>query len=124
MSGSQCQNDILMKIIASVCGVPVVIPEYIHSAVCHGAAMLGAKAASAVISTAGGGDRSEGTTEGQGEDLWDIMDRMSKPGKKIDPSTDEKEIALFGVKYEVFLEQCFNQRRYRGLIDDVVEGWK
>ncbi|KAI9881881.1 MAG: hypothetical protein M1823_006407, partial [Watsoniomyces obsoletus] len=47
MSGSQCQNDILMSLIATACDMPVLIPRYVHAAVCHGAAMLGAKAASA-----------------------------------------------------------------------------
>ncbi|KAJ6000148.1 hypothetical protein N7481_000557 [Penicillium waksmanii] len=110
MSGSQCQNDILVSLIASACGMPVVIPRYIHAAVCHGAAMLGAKAASA-------------DAEGKTEDLWDIMDRMSKPGKKVVPTEDVKELALLRAKYEVFLEQCFKQQKYRSLVDDAVGEW-
>src|SRR5438045_1316408 len=46
MSGSQCQNKILMDLIATSCDMPVLIPRYVHAAVVHGAAMLGAKAAS------------------------------------------------------------------------------
>jgi len=38
--------------------------------------MLGAKAASA-------------TADGKGEDLWKIMNRMSKPGKAVYPIKDE-----------------------------------
>ncbi|PGH00493.1 hypothetical protein AJ79_08184 [Helicocarpus griseus UAMH5409] len=110
MSGSQCQNDILMKLIASACGMPVLIPRYVHAAVCHGAAMLGAKAASA-------------DAEGKTEELWDIMDRMSKPGKMVGPTTDEREKRLLEVKYKVFLEQCFKQMEYRKEVDGVVEGW-
>lgn len=110
MSGSQCQNDILVRLIASACDMPVVIPRYIHAAVCHGAAMLGAKAASA-------------DSQGKTEDLWDIMDRMSKPGKKVVPTTDEKEKALLQAKYNVFLEQCFKQQSYRQMVDDAVKGW-
>ncbi|CAI7568963.1 sugar kinase [Penicillium manginii] len=110
MSGSQCQNDILVGLIASACGMPVVIPRYIHAAVCHGAAMLGAKAASA-------------DSEGKTEDLWDIMDRMSKPGRKVVPTEDGKELALLRAKYEVFLEQCFKQQKYRQLVDDAVGEW-
>ncbi|KAJ5580728.1 sugar kinase [Penicillium hetheringtonii] len=110
MSGSQCQNDILVGLIASACEMPVVIPQYIHAAVCHGAAMLGAKAASA-------------DSEGRTEDLWDIMDRMSKPGRKVVPTEDEKEKALLRAKYEVFLEQCNRQREYRRLIDDAIGDW-
>ncbi|KUL88140.1 hypothetical protein ZTR_04145 [Talaromyces verruculosus] len=60
MSGSQCQNEILVKLIASACNIPVLIPRYVQAAVCHGAAMLGAKAASA-------------DGEGKTEDLCDKM---------------------------------------------------
>ncbi|KAJ5143069.1 uncharacterized protein N7515_001856 [Penicillium bovifimosum] len=111
MSGSQCQNDILVNLVASACDMPVLIPRYIHAAVCHGAAMLGAKAASA-------------DSQGKTEDLWDIMDRMSKPGKKVLPTEDKNEKALLRVKYEVFLEQCFKQQKYRALVDDAVGAWK
>ncbi|KAJ9229807.1 hypothetical protein DTO169E5_8721 [Paecilomyces variotii] len=111
MSGSQCQNDILVKLIASACEMPVLIPRYVHAAVCHGAAMLGAKAASA-------------DPEGKTEDLWSIMDRMSKPGKKVDPTTDEREKALLKVKYEVFLEQCYRQREFRSKVDEVFKETK
>ncbi|EEH39019.1 FGGY-family carbohydrate kinase [Paracoccidioides lutzii Pb01] len=110
MSGSQCQNDILMKLIASACRMPVLIPRYVHAAVCHGAAMLGAKAASA-------------DENGKTEDLWDIMDRMSKPGKMVEPTTDEYEKKLLEVKYKVFLEQCFKQQEYRKDVDAAIEGW-
>lgn len=110
MSGSQCQNDILVSLIASACGMPVVIPRYIHAAVCHGAAMLGAKAASA-------------DEQGKTEDLWDIMDRMSKPGKKVVPSVDGQELSLLRAKYVVFLEQCYKQKEYRKLVDDAVGEW-
>ncbi|OJI89914.1 hypothetical protein ASPTUDRAFT_60571 [Aspergillus tubingensis CBS 134.48] len=111
MSGSQCQNDILVKLIASACDMPVLIPRYIHAAVCHGAAMLGAKAASA-------------DAEGKTEDLWSIMDRMSKPGKKVVPTTDKTEKALLAAKYKVFLEQCYKQQEYRALVDQAVASWK
>ena len=110
MSGSQCQNDILVNLIASACDMPVVIPRYIHAAVCHGAAMLGAKAASA-------------DNQGKTENLWDIMDRMSKPGKKVMPTADAKEKALLQAKYQVFLEQCFKQQKYRQLVDEAVGEW-
>ena len=73
--------------------------------------MLGAKAASA-------------DSEGRTEELWDIMDRMSKPGKKVMPTTDPKEKALLKAKYEVFKEQCFGQQKYRQMVDDAVGEWK
>ncbi|KAJ5096245.1 hypothetical protein NUU61_005601 [Penicillium alfredii] len=105
MSGSQCQNDILVGLIASACDMPVLIPRYIHATVCHGAAMLGVKAAST-------------DSQGKTEDLWEIMDRMSKPGRKVVPSDNVKEKALLNAKYEVFLEQCFKQQKYRQMVDE------
>jgi FGGY-family pentulose kinase len=66
MSGSQCQNEILVNLIASACNMPVVVPRYINAAVCHGAAMLGVKAASV-------------NDDGHTVDLWDVIDRMSQP---------------------------------------------
>ncbi|KAL9109900.1 MAG: hypothetical protein Q9227_005423 [Pyrenula ochraceoflavens] len=110
MSGSQCQNDILMHLMATACGMPVLIPRYVHAAVCHGAAMLGAKAASA-------------DKDGKTEDLWSIMDRMSKPGKAVEPDKDEILKKLLDVKYKVFLEQCHSQRAYRKEVDEAVSKW-
>ena len=111
MSGSQCQNDILMRLMASACDMPVLIPRYVHAAVVHGAAMLGAKAASA-------------DKNGKTEPLWNIMDRMSKPGKAVHPTRDQNEKALLKVKYRVFLEQCKSQQAYRKDVDEVVGSWK
>lgn len=111
MSGSQCQNEILVGLVATACNMPVLIPRYVHAAVCHGAAMLGAKAASA-------------DDDGKTEDLWEIMDRMSKPGKKVSPTTDVNEKALLDVKYRVFLEQCHKQQEYRALADQALNSGK
>ena len=110
MSGSQCQNRILMELMASACDMPVLIPQYVHAAVVHGAAMLGAKAASA-------------DKNGKTEPLWDIMDRMSKPGKTVSPTSDPHEKELLAVKYKVFMEQCEGQQKYRSNVDDVIEKW-
>ncbi|KAK1754574.1 Nup93/Nic96-domain-containing protein [Echria macrotheca] len=99
MSGSQCQNEILMDLIATACDMPVLIPRYVNAAVVHGAAMLGAKAATA---------RDDGVTE----PLWDIMDRMSKPGKVVWSRGDPAEKKLLDAKYSVFLDQCRTQQEY------------
>ena len=112
MSGSQCQNEVLMSLIATACDMPVLIPRYVHAAVVHGAAMLGAKAASTDHKT------------GKSEPLWDIMDRMSKPGKAVHPSKDAGERKLLMAKYKVFLEQCERQREFRKDVDKAIEGWK
>jgi len=111
MSGSLCKNDILMALMATVCSMPVVIPEYVSAAVVHGAAMLGAKAAST-------------DKDGKSEPLWNVMNRMSKPGKAVHPGKDESEKRLLDAKYKVFLEQCESQRRYRKDIDAAVKDWK
>ena len=108
MSGSQCQNDILMSLVATACDMPVLIPRYVHAAVCHGAAMLGAKAASA-------------DANGKTEDLWSIMDRMSKTGKLVRPTTNKSVKPLLEVKYKVFLEQCERQREFRKMVDEVTQ---
>lgn len=110
MSGSQCQNSILMELIAAACDMPVLIPRYVHAAVVHGAAMLGAKAAST-------------DKDGNSEPLWDIMDRYSKPGKMVKPTTDKHLKKLLETKYKVFLEQCEAQQRYRREVDESIQGW-
>lgn len=119
MSGTQCQNKILMQLIASACGMPVVIPQYVHAAVVHGAAMLAAKAASSADREGKEGKDREGKTES----LWDVMGRMSKPGTVVHPTKDSREKKLLGVKYKVFLEQCRTQREYRKFVDEVIEAW-
>lgn len=113
MSGSQCQNKILMKLIATICDIPIITPKYVTAAVCHGAAMLGAKAASA---NSGNGYRTE--------DLWSIMSRMSKLGELILPGNDVVEKKLLGVKYKVFLEQANLQQVYRREVDEAIKSWK
>lgn len=111
MSGSQCQNHILMGLIATVCGMPVVLPNYVHAAVVHGAAMLGAKAATA--------DEHDKT-----EDLWSVMRRMSGTGTVVMPRKDAGEGRLLEAKYQVFLEQCESQQTYRRKVDESIRGWR
>lgn len=110
MSGSQCQNEVLMKLMSTACDMPVLIPRYTHAAVCHGAAMLAVKAAST-------------DHDGKSEPLWDIMDRMSKPGKAVYPGKDEHEKKLLAAKYKVFLKLCHDQRQFRSDVDEAIKGW-
>ncbi|KAL6855345.1 hypothetical protein ACO1O0_006486 [Amphichorda felina] len=113
MSGSQCQNPVLMDLMATICQMPVLIPRYVNAAVVHGAAMLGAKAASHAS-----------TAEGEEpETLWSIMDRMSKTGRLVEPGRDETEKALFDAKYDVFLDMCNSQQKYRSKVDKAVSSW-
>jgi FGGY-family pentulose kinase len=111
MSGSQCQNPVLMDLMSTVCQMPVLIPRYVNAAVVHGAAMLGAKAASHVVEGA------------EPETLWNIMDRMSKTGRVVQPGRDKTEIALYDTKYEVFLEMCHTQQTYRSKVDNAISAW-
>lgn len=108
MSGSQCQNGILMQLIATACNMPVVIPQYVNAAVVHGAAMLGAKAGKA-------------HKTGGKESLWNIMGQMSKAGRVELPSTSKREKKLLDVKYKVFLEQSRLQREYRKSVDTMLK---
>jgi ribulose kinase len=114
MSGSQCHNPVQMSLIATICQMPVLIPCYVKAAVVHGAAMLGVKAAS----------QSKSLLEGsEVETLWSIMNRMTKPGRLVQPGKDEGEMALFNAKYEVFLEMCSSQQAYRKRVDEAVSKW-
>ncbi|KAL2835840.1 hypothetical protein BJY01DRAFT_258929 [Aspergillus pseudoustus] len=106
MSGSQCQNEILVNLIASACCMPVVIPHYVTAAVCHGAAILGARAAELAVAEAP-----------VPVDLWEVMEKMSKPGKVFHPIERQDEMALLAAKYQVFLDQACKQREYRALVD-------
>ncbi|KAL2784632.1 FGGY family of carbohydrate kinase [Aspergillus keveii] len=108
MSGSQCQNEILVNLIASACRMPVVIPHYVTAAVCHGAAILGARAAGLAAGGEGGETR---------VDLWEVMEKMSKSGKVFYPTKRQNELALLAAKYQVFLDQASKQREYRALVD-------
>ncbi|KAF3901920.1 Gluconokinase [Orbilia brochopaga] len=111
MSGGQCRNQILMALMANATRLPVVIPRYIDAAVVLGSAMMGAKAA--------GADEATGKTEG----LWDIMDRLSKPGKMVHVTADQNELALLDAKYRVFLQMSEDQQKFRKSIDAAIQGW-
>jgi FGGY-family pentulose kinase len=111
MSGSQCRNEILMELMATGCRMPVVIPRYVLAAVAHGSAMLGAKAASA-------------DKDGKTQPLWNIMNRMSKPGKIVKPTASNGVMELLDVKYKVFLEQCERQRVFRDMVDEVTSKYE
>jgi FGGY-family pentulose kinase len=203
MSGGQCRNGLLMRLLADCTGLPIIIPRYIDAAVVFGAALLGAVAAKsaikikrkpsmklppglkplteitrdlpspytapsatasninmAAVASATGGfpfpsvpdtvvedDDSDG--EGQaisfgtkakaqeqitekmktmkweeskkhGEELWDVMVKLTGGGKVVEPSSiDSPDRQLLNVKYSIFLDQAATQRRYRDLVDDI-----
>jgi ribulose kinase len=64
VSGGQVRNKMMMRLLAEVCGVPVVLPDEYGSAVVLGAAMLG-KFAKEVAE--------RGSVEVVGDALWKIM---------------------------------------------------
>jgi ribulose kinase len=83
----------LMGLMATACGMLVIVPKDGHAAVVLGTAMLRAKAA--------------GTNkDGESEELWNNMHCVSKPGTATRPGNDEGEKKLLEVKYQVFLKQC------------------
>lgn len=49
MSGGQCRNGLLMRLLADCTGLPIVIPRYIDAAVVFGSALLGAVAAEEAV---------------------------------------------------------------------------
>lgn len=49
MSGGQCRNGLLMRLLADCTGLPVIVPRYIDAAVVFGSALLGAVAAQTMV---------------------------------------------------------------------------
>ena len=55
-----------------------------------------------------------------GAALWKVMKKMTGPGKVINPHPDDNpERRLLNVKYKVFLEQCYSQRKFRDMVDKI-----
>lgn len=102
LSGGQCRNTVLTKLMASCARMPVVIPEYIDSAVVLGTAMLAARAAHPQAS------------------LWETMCKYSHDGSVITPTTDEKVLKLLQTKYEIMVDQAKNQILYRKMVADAL----
>ena len=107
LSGGQCRNPLLVQLIANATRLLVVKPHYEDHAVVIGAAMMGAKAA-----TADGFGRTE--------NLWTIMNRMSKPGTVIHPTNEEQELRLLEAKYQVFLKMIESQQEYKRIVDAAI----
>lgn len=115
MSGSQAKNLPLMRLFATVLQMPILLPPNPSAAVVLGSAMLGRfayeQAQDGPIET-----QDEAQARGQGSRLWDIMVEMTQPAERIEPRTGkegERERRLLNAKYEIFLENVENQRRWR-----------
>ncbi|VEU23979.1 DEKNAAC105287 [Brettanomyces naardenensis] len=117
MSGGQCRNGLLMRLLADCTGLPIVIPRYIDASVVFGAAMLGAVAAEDAIRLEGLNGVSAKKEEGNSERLWRIMVQMSGVGKVIFPRSEaDPDRKLLSTKYKIFLDQIRTQQEYRGLV--------
>ncbi len=133
-----------MRLLASVCGVKVIIPPHPSAAVVVGAAMLG-KAASELSALRGGRPiitqaEAEKAAHESPEMLWDIMVEMTQAGKTIEPSASPEEQKLLDVKYKIFVslfchrlkniqadlrstrqrESIEIQRRWRDMVNEVL----
>ncbi|CAN6627021.1 D-ribulokinase YDR109C [Trichomonascus vanleenenianus] len=101
LSGGQCRNSLLTKIMATACNMPVIMPKYIDASVVLGTAMLGAKAA-----------------VGDAANLWDIMSELSSEGSVVYPNKSEDiDYKLLHAKYEIFLDQAERQQKYRAQVN-------
>jgi len=127
VSGGQTKNFGLMQLFANTCNMPVVIPDSSSTAVVTGAAMLGRFAA----------EIKEGSGDGKGKELWDIMVRMdiyqrrerltgcmqvemTAPGTVISVSVNSREKKLLEAKYSIFRETIEIQKRWRKKMEDAV----
>ena len=116
MSGGQVKNPTFMQLISDACNVPVQLPFSSSASVVAGSAILGKFAADVsdpAKSSASGQfapkqavkittqDEAEKYSFEYKDHLWDLMVRMTKPGKFVFPTKDEKRKALLDAKYKV-----------------------
>ncbi|ORZ40813.1 putative carbohydrate kinase [Catenaria anguillulae PL171] len=87
LSGGLVHNAVFVRVLADALRVPVVLPRYPEASVVLGAAVVGA-AAAASASGAGG--------------VWEAMSRMTRPGREVLPSEDDKVQRLFEAKYQAY----------------------
>lgn len=118
MSGSQAKNKALMGLLATVLGMPVIIPPHPSAAVVLGAAMLGRYAFEA---SAKGPLKTQADADRAGnEQLWEIMVQMTPPAQRIEPRAGElgaRERRLLDAKYAIFREAIEIQLRWRSAVD-------
>ncbi|KAI8342031.1 hypothetical protein BC941DRAFT_415167 [Chlamydoabsidia padenii] len=98
LSGGLCKNKVFVQLNADVTQCKVILPEEIEGAVVIGAAILGAKAASATTSD----DYS----------LWQVMGQLTRAGKVVLPRSDPVIQQLYEKRYRVFGELLKDQKKY------------
>ncbi|KAI9306739.1 hypothetical protein BJ944DRAFT_263049 [Cunninghamella echinulata] len=106
LSGGLCKNEIFVQLQADITGCKIILPESIDAAVVIGAAMLGAKAASAISSTS------------SPSSLWDIMCQLSRAGEIIYPQKDDLIAQLNNKRYDIFLELLKDQKKYWKMMEE------
>lgn len=99
LSGGLCKNPIFVQLHANITRCKVILPERIDAAVVIGAAFLGAKAA------------------GVSSSLWEVMVRLGRAGKVVEPTSDEEVIEMDERRYRIFHEMLQDQKKYRSIMD-------
>jgi ribulose kinase len=107
MSGSVVNNAGLIRLIATSCNMPVVIPKNSSISVSFGAALLAVEANTK--NSAGGKDS-----------LWSIMQRLGQRGDIRQPVDDALLRDLLDTKYIIYLEQCERQRVFRDMVEKTI----
>ncbi|ODV78375.1 Pentulose kinase [Suhomyces tanzawaensis NRRL Y-17324] len=91
MSGGQCRNGLLMRLLADCTGKPIVIPRYIDAAVVFGSAILGAVASEESvnehIATKGRSRRSSILSTQKSQTSLNQQGHHSHPGEPHSPYT-------------------------------------
>lgn len=117
-----------MGLLATVLQMPILIPPQPSSAVVLGAAMLGRFAHDISASRSGNKpittqqEAEQEKTKG-GKRLWDVMTLMTAPASRVEPrggTEGEREKRLLDVKYKIFREAVEIQKRWRGMVEEVV----
>ncbi|AET39376.1 putative phosphotransferase Ecym_4313 [Eremothecium cymbalariae DBVPG len=126
MSGGQCRNLVLIKLLANCTKLPIVLPKYIDAAVVFGSALLGVAASekylhgcsdTASVSTIVDQQRITSELKPKQSILWTVMANLTGIGQIIEPSNMlDSEIRLLDQKYEIFLDMIETQKRYRDLV--------
>ena len=117
MSGSQVNNEILIRLMVVATGLDIIVPEYktinksstTSSAVAYGSAILGMCAYKTYYSN-------EKDTDNQ--ILWEVMSEATPTGKlySVKEISNDYERGLLDVKYDIYLDMIKTQKRYRDLV--------
>ncbi|KDN49929.1 Pentulose kinase [Tilletiaria anomala UBC 951] len=135
MSGGQVKNPTFMQLISDACGVPVQLPFSSSASVVAGSAILGKFAADVARPYDSGAygkhapkqgvkittqDEAEKYSYEYKDHLWELMIRMSKPGKFVFPTEDKRMKALLDAKYKIFREAIVVQRKWRNIVKEAI----